>query len=249
MTDSFLFIVLPYLTAAAAAQGCITRYAFGARRGGGDAAIAPHADATPRSARAAWRWAIGVVAAGHLLALASPESVLRWNQQPLRLLALETVGLASGIGALAALIAIAVRRVRAADAGAVRPLDVIAWTLLLVEIVSGLAVALFYRWGSSWSAVTIAPYVRSLFRLEPDAVLVARLPLAARLHVFCAFALFAVVPYSRPARALIASIDRAASALAERAWSAVPPWCAPGALSARMQPLRVRLIRDEGEEN
>ena len=249
MTDSFLFIVSPYLTAAAV-SGCIARYAFTTRRDGDDAAAARGADAMSRPVRAAWRWAIGFVAAGHLLALGFPESVLRWNQQPLRLLALETAGLVSAIAALAALIAMAVRRVRAADAGAVHsPFDVIAWTLLLIEIVSGLAVALFYRWGSSWSAVTIAPYVQSLFRLDPDAVLIARLPLAARLHVFCAFALFAVVPYSRAARALMASIDRAASRLAGRASSAVPSWCAPDALSARVQPLRVRLIRDEGEEN
>ena len=243
MTDSFIFIVSPYLTAAAV-SGCIARYAFTTRRDGDDAAAARGADAISRPVRAAWRWAIGFVAAGHLLALGFPESVLRWNQQPLRLLAI------SAANAVSADATPAVRRVRAADAGAVHsPFDVIAWTLLLIEIVSGLAVALFYRWGSSWSAVTIAPYVQSLFRLDPDAVLIARLPLAARLHVFCAFALFAVVPYSRAAHALMASIDRAASRLAGRASNAAPSWCAPDALRARVQPLRVRLIRDEGEEN
>ena len=88
MTDSFLFIVSPYLTAAAV-SGCIARYAFTTRRDGDDAAAARGADAMSRPVRAAWRWAIGFVAAGHLLALGFPESVLRWNQQPLRLLALE----------------------------------------------------------------------------------------------------------------------------------------------------------------
>jgi len=251
MTDQFLFIVSPYLTAAASVPGAVARYAWSARRGGGDASSARGVETAAHPARAAWRWAIGLVAAGHLFALAFPESVLRWNQQPLRLIALESAGLASAMAALAALVAIAVRRVRASDAGAVRsPFDVVVWTLVLVEIVSGLAVALLYRWGSSWSAVTIAPYVQSLVRLDPDATLVARLPLAARLHVFCAFALFAVLPYSGAARALIASTDRACARLAERASSAVPPWCAPDALSARMPPLRVRLTRhDEGEEN
>ena len=248
MTDRFLFVVSPYLTAAASVPGCVVRYMLWTRREARAGSERSDARATP--IRSAWRWAVGLVAAGHLLALALPGMVLRWNQQPLRLLALEGAGLAAGIVALAALMAIAVQRARRSQLAAVQsPADVIAWTLLVIELLSGLAIAVFYRWGSSWSAVTIAPYLRSLVRLDPDTVLVARLPLPARLHLFCAFALVAVVPFTRVARAVIAAADRAARWIAARAASIVPSWCAFDDLSARMQPLRVRLTRHEEEEN
>jgi len=248
VTDRFIFVVSPYLTAAATVPGCVVRYVLWSRRGA-RAERAPLDAAGP--IRAAWRWAIGLIFLGHLLAMAFPGIVLQWNQQPLRLLALEGAGLTSGIVALAALIVSLVRCARASDADArCSPVDVVAWTLVAVELMSGLLVAVFYRWGSSWSAVTVAPYLHSLVRLDPDAVLVARLPLPARLHLFCAFALFAVVPFSSMARVIIVPVDRLARWIAARAPSvALPSWCALDDWSARMQPLRVRLTRDEGEEN
>jgi len=248
VTDRFIFVVSPYLTAAATVPGYVVRYVLWSRRGA-RAERAPLGVAGP--IRAAWRWAIGLIFLGHLLAMAFPGIVLQWNQQPLRLLALEGAGLTAGIVALAALIVSLVRCARVSDSDArCSPVDVVAWTLVAVEIMSGLVVAVFYRWGSSWSAVTVAPYLHSLVRLDPDAALVARLPLPARLHLFCAFALFAVVPFSSMARVIIVPVDRLARWIAARAPSvALPSWCALDDWSARMQPLRVRLTRDEGEEN
>ena len=249
MTDRFLFVVLPYLAAAAFVPGWIVRCVRSGRivetgSAKSDAASAPGSLATT------WRAAIGIVAAGHLIALAFPALLLRWNLRPARLIALETVGLAAGIAALAALIAMAAHRVRASEPVTVRSaFDVMMWTLLLIEMVSGLAIAAFYRWGSSWSAVTIAPYLASLFRFDPDSVLVVRLPLAARLHLFCAFALLATAPYSRAARGLIAAVDRVARRASASAWSTLPSWSPFDSLAARMQPLLVRLTRHEGEEN
>ena len=249
MTDRFLFVVSPYLTAAASLPGCIVRCVASARGAGSDSARVDGADASS-SLATMWRAAFAVVAAGHLLAFAFPELVLRWNQRPARLLSLETVGLAAGIAALAALIALAAHRVRAPEPAAVgSPFDVMVWTLLLIEIVSGLAVAVFYRWGSSWSAVTIAPYLASLFRLDPDSILVARLPLEARLHLFCAFALLAAAPYSQAGRVLIAAVDRVVRRASTATWSTLPAWSPFDGLTARMQPLRVRFTRHEGEEN
>ena len=250
MTDQFLFVVSPYLTAAASVPGCVVRYLLWSRREA-QAGSERAGDDGAGPIRAAWRWAIGLVAVGHLLAVAFPAVVLQWNQQPMRLLVLEGAGLTTGIVALASLIAMLVQCLRTADLDALcSPVDVVAWTLLVIELLSGLLVAVFYRWGSSWSAVTVTPYLRSLLRLDPDAALVVRLPLPARLHLFCAFALIAVVPFSRMARVVIVPADRLARWIAARAPSlARPSWCALDDWSARMQPLRVRLRRDEEEEN
>jgi hypothetical protein len=52
------------------------------------------------------------------------------------------------------------------------------------------------------------------------------------------------------AHVIIVPVDRLARWIAARAPSvALPSWCALDDWSARMQPLRVRLTRDEGEEN
>jgi len=250
MTDRFFFIVLPYLAAVAALSGCFVRCVMSAARRAETGSASADREHTSGLLAATWLAAIGVVAAGHLVAFAFPGSMLRWNQQPVRLAALEAAGLAAALAALASLVAMAAQRVRASEAAAFRsPFEVILWTLLLIEIASGLAVAVLYRWASSWSAVTIAPYIASLFRLDPDSILVARLPLATRLHLFCAFALLAIVPYSRAARVLAAAVDRAARRAGARVVSVLPAWRPFDGLTARMQPLRVRLTRHEGEEN
>jgi hypothetical protein len=76
---------------------------------------------------------------------------------------------------------------------AASPLEAIGATLISIEVASGIAVAVLYRWASSWWC-DADPYLLSLFRLEPRVALVASMPFAVRLHVFCAFAVVAVAP-------------------------------------------------------
>ena len=52
--------------------------------------------------------------------------------------------------------------------------------------------------------VTIAPYVQSLLRLEPATTLVGRLPVLVRIHIFCAFAVAAVAPFTTLAQSIVA---------------------------------------------
>src|SRR5262249_25516406 len=156
----------------AAVPACVVRCLLAARH---DAfAMAKPAGEGRATIRSIWRWAIGMVALGHVAALGFPEDVLRWNHDPIRMLVVEGAGAAAGAVALGALIAICVRRVQRAGACA-SALDVIAGTLLLSGLASGVGVAIAFRWASSWSAVTVAPYVQSLLRMEPAPTLVGRL--------------------------------------------------------------------------
>jgi len=247
MTDRFVFVVAPYVIGAAAVPAWLARCALSTRR-----------ESSPDARRAGagrdclctiWRLAIGSVAAGHLAALAFPEWILRWNQQPARLLVLETAGAIAGSAALAALVAISLRRGRSTPR--VRSAaDVAAWTLLVVGLASGVLVAAVFRWASSWSAVTVAPYVQSLLRLEPTTTLVERLPVLVRVHIFCAFAVAAVAPFTTLARSIVGPVERLAC------WTGshvdglrTASRFARDAASARLQPLSARVLRSDGEEN
>ena len=208
--------------------------------------------AVAAGAAAIWRCAIATVFVGHLLGFAFPAGILRWNQEPLRLFALEVTGLVAGSIALLGVIVAADRRLRATGhLGRASALDVIAGTLVSIEIVSGIAIAVLYRWASSWSGVTLTPYLLSLFRLEPSVTLVSGMPFPVRLHVFCAFAVVGIVPFTRSARVVFASLnDRTERAVARAALVCAPAWRALATRRARhVQFLQAVVLRNEDREN
>ena len=189
---------------------------------------------------------------GHLLAFAFPASILVWNREPLRLFVLEGVGLIAAGTALLGLIATFARRLRDFNRrGTPSPLHVIVGTLVAVEVVTGIAHAVLYRWASSWSGVTLTPYLLSLVRLEPSVTLVARMPFLVRLHVFCAFAVVAVAPCSRLAGSVVVSIERCTRWAVAR----MAPRCAPAGSALDMgrtkyaRSLQAVLLRNDDREN
>jgi nitrate reductase gamma subunit len=187
----------------------------------------------------AWRVGIAGLLAIHLMLVVFPRQVLAWNQRHWRLLLLEGTAALLGVAALVGLVGLIVRNVRAPDPGSPgRPsiVDTAFLGLLLVTTVSGLATALVYRWASSWSTVTVVPYVRSLLELEPRVGLVAGLPYLAKLHVFSAIVTVGALPFTCLFEALVYPIDRALSSvrlpLAERghrAWRVIEAWARRGA--------------------
>ena len=82
------------------------------------------------------------------------------------------------------------------------PLDWLVLALLLVQVGTGVAIALTLRWGSVWYLHTAAPWLRSLAMLDPRIELVALLPSIAKVHALAAFLLLAVAPFSRLVHAL-----------------------------------------------
>jgi nitrate reductase gamma subunit len=77
--------------------------------------------------------------------------------------------------------------------------DKVMYVLLVGTIVLGLGTTVLgnltghphdYR-------LTVAPWFRSIFYLRPDTALILRAPVGFRLHVLCAWALFAFWPFSR----------------------------------------------------
>jgi nitrate reductase gamma subunit len=234
MRNQFLFTVAPYVAALGFPAFCLLRYALWHRDGGTMAPELANPEPREQPARfaAIWRGALVAVLGGHLLGLQFPANVLMWNQRPLRLFVLEGSGIALGAVALAGLLGMLWLRLRTFDDRPERsPLDVIVWTLIAVQVASGVAIALLYRWASSWSVVTLTPYLVSLVRLKPAVNLIASLPFLVRLHVFCLFAIVFVAPFTSLARLVILPLHDAATwaltpvaGACGRVWSAIEVW-------------------------
>ena len=65
--------------------------------------------------------------------------------------------------------------------------DWILFAMLLIQTVSGVAIALFHPWGSSWFATNMSPYLWSIFKLNPDISFITAMPHLVKLHIVLAF--------------------------------------------------------------
>lgn len=146
----------------------------------------------------AFHWGLILVLAGHLLAVLFPGSLQAWNGEPVRLLLLETTGLALGLWTLAGSAVLGWRRFSDARVRSVTSrMDAAVLALLVFSLLTGVATAVLYRYGSSWFAAVLAPYLRSLVALDPRPELVAEVPLFVKLHTLNFFVLLGLLPFSR----------------------------------------------------
>lgn len=151
-----------------------------------------------------FHYAIIVILAGHFLALLIPQTVLEWNSHPLRLYVLEVAGLAFGVLTLVGLLNLVLRRLGNSKVRIVTsPVDWIVYVMLLVQVMSGVYVALFYPWGASWYAAVAAPYLRSIFMLRPEMQFVIAMPWVVQLHIVNAFLLIGLFPFTRLVHILV----------------------------------------------
>jgi nitrate reductase gamma subunit len=151
-----------------------------------------------------FHYGILVVLAGHIVAFLIPRQVLAWNSHPLRLYVLEITALIFGLLTLVGLLAAVSRRFTNRKVWVVTTRsDWILYGLLVLQVASGIYVAVFYPWGSSWFAASAAPYLWSLVRLNPDISYVAALPDPVKLHIVCAFVLVGFFPFTRLVHILV----------------------------------------------
>lgn len=151
-----------------------------------------------------FHYGILAVTAGHLIAFLIPRSVLAWNSHPLRLYLLEISALACGLLTLIGLIGLVLRRatiVRIRKVTSVN--DWILFTMLLVQIASGVLIALFYPWGSSWFATNLSPYLWSIFTFRPDVSYISAMPHLVQLHIVLAFLTIGFFPFTRLVHLLV----------------------------------------------
>jgi nitrate reductase gamma subunit len=145
-----------------------------------------------------FHWGILVILLAHLVALIIPSSFTAWNSAPVRLYALEMTGFALAVWTLGGLLVLAWRRLSNKRVQAVTtPMDLVVLGLIVAQVVTGMLVALFYRFGSFWGPEVFAPYIRSLLALDPRPELLADLAIVVRLHVLLFFVFLGVFPFTR----------------------------------------------------
>lgn len=205
--DQFFFVVFPYIAFAVFVIGAIYRYR-----------TAPFEYSSLSSQflegrRAFWGsvpFHLGILAIllGHLIMFLLPNAILLLNADPVRLVVHEILAFSAGVVALLGLANLVVRRWLNARLRVVTSrMDLAVELLLLVQIVLGCWIAVGYRWGSSWFASDLSPYLWSLFRLAPRTAAVAAMPLPIKLHIIGAFLLLFLVPFSRLVHFLVAPLN------------------------------------------
>lgn len=152
-----------------------------------------------------FHYGILTVTAGHLIAFLIPRSILVWNGHPLRLYILEVSALACGLLTLIGLVAIIIRRGSTTRIRQVTSVnDWILFAMLLIQTVSGVAVAVLHPWGSSWFATNMSPYLWSIFKLNPEISYVVAMPHLVKLHIILAFLTIGFFPFTRLVHLLVA---------------------------------------------
>ena len=145
-----------------------------------------------------------IVLAGHVVAFLVPAQILLWNSHPLRLTILEVSAFACGILTLIGLVNIILRRMLDAKSRLVMSrADVVVLALLTFQILTGLYVAFFHRWGSTWFATSLSPYLWSIVKLHPDISFITAMPLMVKLHIISAFTMIFLFPYTRLVHILV----------------------------------------------
>lgn len=151
-----------------------------------------------------FHWGILFLFFGHLTAFLFPSSILLWNQQPVRLAILEISAFIAGILTFAGLVNLFYRRMSNPRIRKVTSyMDIMLELLLVTQILLGLWVAYGFRWGSSWFATVLSPYLNSIFTFNPQIDAVAMLPFVIQLHIIFAFVIFMIIPFTRLVHLLV----------------------------------------------
>lgn len=146
-------------------------------------------------------WHLGIlgVLTGHLMAFLIPEQILAFNSVPFRLVLLEVTGLTLALMALVGLILLIVRRLTNKRIIVVSKWsDYVVLAVLLIQVLTGIGIAVGYRWGSNWYAASMVPYLKSVFILfKPNLEYVASMPWLVKLHIVNAYIILLLIPFTR----------------------------------------------------
>ncbi|MEE9392812.1 MAG: respiratory nitrate reductase subunit gamma [Planctomycetota bacterium] len=201
--DNFLFVVLPYLSIVVFLLMTIQRYRQQTFT------YSSLSSQFLENKHHFWgmvpfHYGILVVLAGHIIGFCVPRHIIAWNATPLRLYILEVTALIFGILTLVGFINVIIRRFKNTRVRKVTtPVDWLLYAILLLQFATGVYIAVFARWGSSWYASNAVPYLWSLLKFSPEIAYIAPLPAMAKIHIVSAFALIALFPFTRLVHILV----------------------------------------------
>ena len=197
MLNAFLFVVLPYV--ALALFLFVTPYRYFSNRLTWSAYSTQFLEQVKLYwGSNPWHYGIIPVVAAHFLGIVAPGAMKTILANPQALILLESVGLGLGLFALFGCLVLMARR---AQTPLLKPVtsaaDWLLLSLLTVQAVTGVYMALFMRWGSQWYLHTAVPYIHSLLVFNPRTEFVADFPLVFKLHAAGAFLIVALLPFTK----------------------------------------------------
>ena len=202
--NNVLFIALPYVAIVTFLIGCIRRYKT---TGFKYSSLSSQFLEGRRLffGSLAFHWGIVVVFLGHLLTFLFPAANLVWNSDPVRLLALEGVAFTFGLSVLVGLILLFLRRMTNSRLQAVTTrMDIVIELLLITQAIFGCWIALGFRWGSSWFASDLSPYLWSIIKFNPHIEAINAMPIVIKVHIVGAFTILGLFPFTRLVHFLVA---------------------------------------------
>jgi nitrate reductase gamma subunit len=203
LLNNFLFIALPYIALTVFLIGTVYRYK------GTKFKFSSLSSQFLEGKKLFWgsvpfHWGILVLFFGHLIAFLLPDVILSWNSSSLRLIILEVASFIFGLSALIGLFNLFVRRSSNARIEVVtNRMDLLIELILLVQIVFGLWIAFEFRWGSSWFASVLSPYLTSIFTLNPQIDSVSSLHWVIKIHIALAYIIVLLIPFTRLVHLLV----------------------------------------------
>jgi nitrate reductase gamma subunit len=151
-----------------------------------------------------FHYGILTVLTGHFIAFLIPGEIIAWNSRPLRLYVLEIFAFIAAFLALFGLINIVIRRITDDRTRVVTSaLDWVVLAVIIFQIITGMGIAIFNSWGSSWFASSLAPYLWSILKLNPDISYVRGLPILPKLHIINAYIFVLLFPFTRLVHMLV----------------------------------------------
>ncbi len=198
MTPSFAFVAFPYVAWILAILGGIYRYRT-ARYTWSSLSSQTLESRKLYWGSVAWHYAIIPILLAHLFSGLLPGTAAAIVARPWALFILEAIGLGHGLHALAGIAILFARRLGARSQA--RPvtsaMDWVLLAVLAVQVLTGVATALFVRWGSRWYPETAAPWFWSIARFQPDPAPVLPLPELVQIHFLGGFLVIALFPFTR----------------------------------------------------
>lgn len=237
LVNNLLFVALPYVAIVVFFVGVIYRY----RSQGFTYSSLSSQFLEGRGMRLPvllFHWGLLAIFLLHLLIFLFPSAVVAWNSNPTRLLIHETLAFTFGLCALLGMVGLLLRRFAYPRLQPVTsPMDIVIELLLVAQILLGLWTALGYRWGSTWFATDLTPYLLSIVKGNPRVDVVSDMPTVIKLHVVGAFVILGLVPFTRLVHFLVAPLhytwrsyqqviwywDRSRVRAAETPWTTHPP--------------------------
>lgn len=209
--DVVLWGVLPYVTLAILAGGTVWRYRYD-KFGWTTRSSQLYESRLLRIGSPLFHFGLLVVIVGHVIGLLIPKSwtdAVGLSQEAYHLQAL-LLGTIAGISTLAGIgILIYRRRTTGPVFMATTRNDKLMYVVLVAAIVAGLATTLLGASGGDEHnyRLTVSPWFRSLFVLQPDIEAMSRAALSFHLHALIGMVLFAIWPFTRLVHAFTAPVQ------------------------------------------